>query len=153
MTDTRPDWLKDAQADGTDVQWLGVDGIPYDYTVVKAGLEPALPYTVSFRNGILFISEDVPELYRHHILAHEVFEETILLSTLREERCLLSLMRELEEVQADPAIDFAEYLRDRSLFFDALVTYYEERPEQLAARGPGFLESIKKSQRFLRSLV
>ena len=154
MSDPRPGWMINAQSPGIEEQSLTIYGARHMFTVVVSGIVPELPYIVGrTKEGFLFISDDVPEAYWPHIIAHELREEMNLTEIPREELCVLSLREELLGVDEDETIDLNTYVRERGRFFDALVPFYENNPEQLAARPPGFLDSIRRSQELLRSLL
>lgn len=110
-----------------------------------------LPYTVSFRSeNALFVSEDAPEPLR--VMTHEVREKTQFTDLPGSERCLAALQAELEEVMREIPDQYSKYVKDRSAFFDALVTLYED-PKEASAVTQEFIEGIHKSRDYLHSLL
>jgi hypothetical protein len=151
--DPRPRWLVTAQAPGTDLGEINVDGHTYTYTVIKAGLAGDLPYGVGFSSETtLMISEDAPERYRPFVLAHEVREKTRFADLPEEERCRAALELELADVRANPNLNYAEYLIDRTAFFDALVVLYEQTTQANAVT-PDFIAGIQGSRDYLHNLT
>lgn len=149
--DTRPDWLKNVQAEGTQPGELVVDGKPYHFTLVRPGLAP-LPYAVGFPNEFaLFISVDVPEERRPLIMTHEVREKTKFAELPEEERCKASLEAELEDAKSALGEGFNQYAVDRRDFFHALVALYEQ-PEQQQAQTQEFRSAIQASRDYLNGL-
>lgn len=151
LVDPRPDWLISAQAENTQPQILEIDGQEYVYTIVKAGLAPGLPYTVGFpQENALMISVNTAELDRPHIMAHEVREKTLFADIPEEERCVASLLTELDDVHQQQPENYRKYIQERRNFFDALVDFYEQNPEQSAAKTTEFLQGIRYSRNLLR---
>ena len=150
----RPTWaemLRKMQAEGTQPGELIVDGKPYKFTLVRAGLAP-LPYAVGFpEESALFISVDVPEERRPLILAHEVRETTTFSDLPEEQRCRASLEVELEDARNALGDDYPQYLSDRTEFFKELVSLYEQ-PEQQAAKSPEFRLGIQAASDYLNGL-
>jgi hypothetical protein len=151
--DPRPEWLINAQAEGTQVEKIVVDGKEYPYTVIKEGLAVGLPYGIGGQpaENTLMISEDAPKEYVPYILAHEIREYTALLDIPENERCRESLKAELEDVKTEKPDRYQAYVNQRADFFDALITLYE-LPEQKATKSEQFLQGIKSSRDYLHSL-
>lgn len=151
--DPRPSWLISAQAPGSQIERLEVDGQPYAYTIIKAGLAPGLPFAVGYPSDeALMISEDSPEDYRRFILSHEVREKNRFADLPESERCRAALQAELSDVQEESPEGYTGYLIDRAGFFDALIELYKQ-PAQAAAVTPGFIEGIQASRDYLLSVV
>jgi hypothetical protein len=149
--DSRPDWLKNVQAEGTKPGELVVDGKPYQFTLVRTGLAP-LPYTVGFPNeSALFISVDVPEERRPLIMTHEVREKTTFAELPEAERCKAALEAELKDAKDTLGDGFRQYATDRRDFFNALVALYEQQ-EQRQAVTEGFRIAIQTSRDYLKGL-
>lgn len=154
IIDTRPPWLKGIQAEGTTLGTLTVDGKNIPYTIVRKGLTSDLPYALGHngRDGKhLFISLEAPEEYRPFIMAHEIRHEESFPELPEAEKCKAAIGRELEDVRKDLPGKYDDYVSQRATFFDALVLFYENNPEQLAAKPAGFLEGIKSARSFLHS--
>lgn len=153
--DMRPGWLVNGQIKDNPVRQLVVGGTPYEYTVVRSGMEPRLPYVVGFdpKRGIPpFIDEAVPEVDRKYILSHEIREQTLLQERPEIGRCVESLQAELTEVEADRPEELRVYAEGRSHFFDALVEYYKD-PQQRATKSPAFLQGLDRSQEYLHVFI
>jgi|GEM_PF-4665462 len=153
--DSRPDWLKKVQAEGTQPGILEVDGKQYLYTIVRAGLAPGLPYAVGFpADTALMISEDVPEADRPFILAHEVREKKNegILGLPEEQRCQAALEVEIAEVQARVPERADAYIGGRRAFFDSLVTFYQQ-PQQAEAVSLQFRQGIQASRDYLHRIA
>jgi hypothetical protein len=151
--DARPAWLIKVQAPGSAQGNLDVDGTPYTYTIVRAGLAPGLPYSVGFpTEAALMVSEDTPEEYRPFVLSHEIREKTRFAALPEEDRCRAALEAELEDVRVQAPDIYSTYLADRKAFFDALVSLYEQ-PEQAAAVTPEFIQGIQASRDFLNNTI
>lgn len=149
--DVRPDWLKNIQAEDTQLGELIVDGKPYQFTLVRPGIAP-LPYAVAFPDeSALFISIDVAEERRPLIMAHEVREKTKFAELPEEERCKASLEAELEDAGKTLGDGFNQYVADRRDFFNALVALYEQ-PEQQQAVTQEFRNAIQASRDYLVEL-
>lgn len=149
--DSRPEWLKNVQAENTQPGMIDVDGIQHQYTLVRTGLAP-LPYAVGFPiESALFISVDVPEERRPLIMSHEVREKTRFSDLPEEERCKASLEAELEDAKNALGDRFNQYVADRRDFFNALVTLYEQ-PEQQQAVTQEFRNAIQASRDYLVGL-
>lgn len=149
--DSRPKWLRDVQAEGTQPGSIEIDGKTYQFTLVKTGLAP-LPYTVGFPGeSALFISINVPEERRPLILGHEVRENIRFPEISEEKRCKASLELELEDAKIALGDEYGQYVIDRRNFFGALVDLYEQ-PEQQKATTPQFRDAIRASRDFLVGL-
>lgn len=149
--DTRPGWLKNVQAEGTQPGVLDVDGKPYQFTLVRPGLAP-LPYAVGFPDeSALFISVDVPKERRPFIMSHEVREKTRFSDLPEEERCKASLSAELEDAKSSLGDGYSQYLSDRTAFFNALVSLYKQ-PEQQKAVTQEFRNAIQASRDYIVGL-
>ena len=152
-TDPRPKWLQNVQAEGTAQGNITVGNKEYSYTLVRAGLEPRLPYTVGFSdNNTLFVSIEADMFDRPHVMTHEVREKTNFANLPEEERCPASLKAELIDVQAQAPEMYSEYTRRRLNFFEALVSYYSD-PAQAAAKTPAFISGLQASLDYLRKEV
>lgn len=158
----RPDWLTAVQV-GTNSVALPIREKTYFYTLVKPGLEKRLPYTVGGHivDNSLFISVDVPEDFRPHILGHEISHDTILRDMPPGNACLEALKLELKEAKEILHGRFALYLygkkevdgfAGRIEFFNALVELYKD-PDQAAARGPAFVEGVNRASAYLNELI
>ncbi len=113
-----PEWAKKWILTNSQVV---VDETTYIVHILSRNLEPRLPGFVGFPKGeFLFASEDVPEHFRPHIIAHEVREFTTLVG--QKGRCLASLKQELAEVPAEILAGYTAYRRH---FFDRLIRFYE----------------------------
>jgi hypothetical protein len=168
----RPQWVRDYErtSPGWDSPFMQieVDGRPTDYALVKMGSEP-LPYNVgcylilvrggianSIDRTIYFLSENVEERFRSLILRSEMRQTYAYKS--RETRYITALCKELEEAaeELSPA-DYVFYVTQRRDYFDALVPFSEENPEQTITRCgynfPEFLAGIKQCQAFFRQIV
>lgn len=153
--DTRPSWLKGAQAEEGRPGTITVDGVSYQYTLVRRGLSLDLPYVVGFKladgSENLFISEDVPEQYRPFIISHEIREERKFFNLPEEERCRVALEDELSSVKNSMPERYQEYLAQRMAFFDSLAALYEQ-PRQAKEKSPQFIQGIRASRDVLHSI-
>ncbi len=148
--DLRPKWLRGVQAEGTTQGTLTVGDKAYSYTLVRAGLEPRLPYTVGFpQNNALFVSVEADEFDRPHVMTHEIREQTDFFNLPEEERCQTSLKAELADVRAQASEVYSAYLNRRLKFFEALVNYYSD-PVQAATKTPEFVKGLQASLEYLR---
>lgn len=139
--DSRPKWL---QAMSIAQDRVHVDGTEYTYTIVAMPPEITLIYIIGGRaqEGTLFISENVPALWREFILRYEIRQS---LSQYPERiKYLLCLAQEIEEVRMRlEHSDYSRYVQNRLQFFASLSMFYKQDPKQLAARKEGFLEGIR----------
>lgn len=145
LTETRPAWVVNNQAEGTHPGILEVDGIPYQFTIVNASIATGLPYAAAYNpeKGIpLIITDNVPLEFRPFIMTHEVREQTAFPDLPEDKRCTVALVRELQDVRAQEPTMFDDYLENRRDFFEALVVYYEN-PQQAAAVTESFLRGLK----------
>lgn len=125
-----PDWAKPfIVEEGV----LEVDGAQYGYHVLSPDLDD-LKYFIGFsKNAFLFISAEVPEAFRDHILRHEVRE--FVQRAGQKGRCVQTLRQELEEVPRAILVGYVEFRHQQ---FRGLVAYYagqeghEELKEELA---------------------
>lgn len=127
-----PDWAKPfIVEEGV----LEVDGAQYGYHVLSPDPELTdLKYFVGFpKSAFLFISAEVPEAFRDHILRHEVRE--FVQRAGQKGRCVQTLRQELEEVPRAILVDYVEFRHQQ---FHGLVAYYagqegyDELKEELA---------------------
>jgi hypothetical protein len=123
--DPRPGWLVEWQAEGTDLSQVEVDKIPYDYTIVRAGIPHELPFAVGYpEKTALFISENVPEAHIPFLLTHEVREKEKYGQLPEEDRCPAALRDEISDILKHTPDLYKEYMQQREAFFEALVRYY-----------------------------
>ena len=135
-----PDWLRQ-HVKGINVVAFNEEFLPY--LVVDKELEPKLTGFVSYRDGLLFVSEEVPHEFRHFVLSHELIE-------LREldglgGHCKRALKEELALV---PPAMFQRYITYRRDFFRNLVTYYQDGRRST----PEFRAEIAQSLKYLEDL-
>jgi hypothetical protein len=148
----RPEWLVKVQAEGTQLQLVQIDGQQYQYTIVKKGLASGLPYAVGYpADSALMISEDVPQIERLYILAHEVREKKRFGDLPEHERCKTSLQLELGDFQRDHPQEYEGYVLRRLAFFDALVKLYKN-PDQQKAVSLDFQIGIQNARDYLESV-
>ena len=101
---------------------IGVDGNVYAVHVLSNELEPNRPHFLGFSDGkFLFISEDVPEEFRIHVLSHEVRE---FAKKGEKGACKRALLNELEHLAPEMR---KRYLAYRTRFFERLVAFYHEQ--------------------------
>lgn len=152
--DARPEWLKNIQAEGASIQTLVVDGSEHFYTITRSGLAEGLPYTVGFPDSTsLMISENVKPEWRPFILSHEVREKTRLTDLPEEERCIASLKEELADAESELGPEFFEYVSDRRNFFEAIVNFYNNNPDQLKSVNADFINGLVSTYQYLNGFV
>lgn len=99
-----------------------VDGVEYAYHVMSRDLFHVKHFLGFPGTKFLFISEDVPEEYREHMLRHEVRD--LLQRAGQDGRCLAALQLELAEV---PQTIRADYIVLRRQLFRDLVAHYADQ--------------------------
>ena len=137
-----PSWAKDFLIK---TSTLRVDGVLYEYAILRREMEPNIPGFVGFPEGkYLIISEDVPVLYRRHYLSHEIRE--LVQMAGRPGRCLTALKRELDEI---PTGIRDAYISYRLEFYNALLRYYQEH----LVGNEELVKELTASYEHLRKLV
>ena len=151
--DTRPQWILDMQAPGTEPVSIIIDGQEYKYTIVDNQIEQnSMPYVVGFTaDGFLMISQKVPALEKTFILSHEVREQKNFLNLPQEQRCLAALQQELKDFQNEFPSEYDNYLQKRYEFFNALASYYQNQ-QRIGQVTPEFLKGIISSRDFLHAV-
>ncbi len=127
-SDEFPTYIKDRMI-GTGM--VNCRGITLPYAILKKDKGPkkedgsdALPGFMGYHQfpgdtkKRLFISEEVPEKYREHVLSHEIYETHELQNSPH--KCLEAMMWEIAQVPANIKPD---YIRLRRAFFENLVKY------------------------------
>jgi hypothetical protein len=133
-----PRWIIDNRISTGFIEYKGNK---ISYSILKKELEPKLPGFLGYFEGkFLFISEEVPEKFRHLQLIHEVIEFTELKG--EKGRCLAALKEELKLISSE---DMKEYVSYRKKFFKNLVEYYEHGDNK------EFKREIQASFEFLRN--
>jgi hypothetical protein len=151
--DNRPSWLINIQAVDTHPMPVTIDGVAYQYTIVKKGLVQELPYAVGFpSDDILMISEDVPIEERVFILTHEVREKKKFDDLPQEQRCKAALQQELDDVKMEHPERYQEYVLRRKDFFDSLVNFYQQAVQAQAVT-PELRTGIQSSRDYLHEIA
>lgn len=140
-----PDWLEPHILEEKETS---IEGQNRKYLVVSRNLEPSLPLFAGYNNGLPFVSEDVPSVFRLAWVAHEVIE----FEQFRDpdgkwlpEHCRRALFKELTYVPEDC---LEEYFPLRLGFFNDLVDYLTKNKEPAE-----LIEEVRKSRDGLEKFV
>jgi hypothetical protein len=111
------------------------DGKDREYDVVNRNIgSPCPQWFISYNNGVPFVSDEIPEEYRPHMVFHELYEfET--LDPNDPESCIRALEKELERVPKDQINDYIPF---RKGVFQSLVNFMNEH-------NPDMLPKIQQS--------
>ena len=124
-----------------DTKMINFFGVVRPYYIMSRNVTPSPQFFVSYGNGRPFISDEVPEKYRGHMIFHELAEFEFLKGN---NRCLNALQLELSRV---PKAEVVEYAHFRSETFKSLLDFLEKHEPASALipevrRSLGHLQSI-----------
>ncbi|PIN94464.1 hypothetical protein COU53_03545 [Candidatus Pacearchaeota archaeon CG10_big_fil_rev_8_21_14_0_10_30_48] len=114
-----------------------------EYDVVDRNIDqPAPRYFISYRQGIPFISDEVPRDYMHPMILHKLTEFELLQE--ENDKCLKALKVELKSLNEE---QLKEYIPFRTEVFQCLISYLEKH----LPNSP-HLPEMKKSLSYLETL-
>lgn len=121
---------------------FALDGRVFPVRILRRELEPNLPGFVGLINGVLIISEDVPEEYHPFFFCHEILCNLDYQG--QPGRCVRAVVKELALVPVELK---QQYLAYRTAFFERVTAYYANSPDR------AFRSEIAGSHRYLKSLT
>lgn len=116
-------------------------GVARPYDIMSRNVSPSPRFFVSYGNGRPFISDEVPEKYRGHMIFHELAEFEFLKGS---NKCLNALQLELSRV---PKTEMSEYATFRGETFKSLIGFLE-----MYEPSSKLIPEVKKSLSHLQSL-
>ena len=119
-------------------------GEKIQYRVVSRDLQTKLPGFLGYYEGMLFISEDVPERWRVPQVIHEYVEYVHFTDVTG--RCVEATKFELAFVASQLPGELQQYIQMRIDLFKNLITLYE-------STGGGSTEEFRGSLAYLESLT
>ena len=116
-----------------------------EYDVVDRKLGGAPKYFILYNGGRPYISDEVPEHFRKHMVFHELFENEIKQGKYKEGRSVRALMEEIDLV---PEEEREEYIPFRIEVYRSLVDFLEEHEPTSP-----FLPEARRSSDFLKRIA
>ena len=103
-----------------DTKMIKFFGVVRLYDIMSRNVTPSPRFFVSYGNGIPFISDEVPEKYRGHMIFHELAEFEFLKGS---NKCLNALQLELSRVPKEEVVEYAHFRRET---FKSLIDFLEK---------------------------
>lgn len=123
---------------------INFNGENREYDIVDRNIGDAPKYFIGYGEGLPFISDEVPEEYREHMIFHELTEFENL-KKQKNDKCLTALMFELERVPQEKRKEYIKFRRDT---FRNLIEYLERKEPESS-----FIPETKKSFDYLSKLI